>query len=216
MVRNKYICPSLLSVKAEERIKVVKELLDLGIKWIHYDIMDNKFVNNTAIEIDEYINIIKSTPKHLSDVHLMVEDPFYYAEQFKDYATCMTIHYESVPRSEVIEFAKKYQQITWVGLAIKPDTKWEEIQDIIHYFEVILVMSVNPGFGGQEFIESSVEKVKNIHNFIKENKLHALIQVDGGINDKNAKKTFLAGASALVCGSFLMNNLNKKTLKKLH
>ncbi|MGL5205465.1 MAG: ribulose-phosphate 3-epimerase [Metamycoplasmataceae bacterium] len=215
-MKNKYICPSLLNVKAEERIKTVNELLELGIKWIHYDIMDNKFVPNTAIEIDEYINIIKSTPKHLSDVHLMVEDPFHYAEKFKDYATCMTIHYESVSREKVIEFAKKYQEITWVGLAIKPDTKWEEIKDIIHYFEVILVMSVYPGFGGQEFIASSIEKVSNIHDFIKENKLHALIQVDGGINDTNARKTFSAGASALVCGSFLMNNLNKKTLKKLH
>ncbi|MGL5617758.1 MAG: ribulose-phosphate 3-epimerase [Metamycoplasmataceae bacterium] len=215
-MKNRYICPSLLSVKPKERIESVNKLLELGIKWIHYDIMDNKFVNNTAIEIDEYINIIKSTPKHLSDVHLMVKDPFYYAEKFKYYATCMTIHYESISRPKVIEFAKKYQQITWVGLAIKPDTKWEEIKDIIYHFEVILVMSVNPGFGGQEFIELSVEKVKNIHKFIKENKLHTLIQVDGGINDKNAKKTFAAGASALVCGSYLMNNLNKKTLKKLH
>ncbi|MGL5205246.1 MAG: ribulose-phosphate 3-epimerase [Metamycoplasmataceae bacterium] len=215
-MRNKYICPSLLSVKSDKRIQTVNELLELGIKWIHYDIMDNKFVNNTAIEIDEYINIIKTTPKHISDVHLMVNDPFSYADRFKDYATCMTIHYESVPKEEVIMFAKKYQEITWVGLAIKPETKLEEIIDIIHYFEVILIMSVTPGFGGQDFIESSIEKIKNLHDFIKKNKLQTLIQVDGGINDKNAKKIFEAGASALVCGSYLMNNLNKKTLKKLH
>ncbi|MGL6125193.1 MAG: ribulose-phosphate 3-epimerase [Metamycoplasmataceae bacterium] len=215
-MKNKYICPSLLSVDSSKRIESVVKLLDLGIKWIHYDIMDNKFVDNTAIEIEEYINIINSTPKHLSDVHLMVENPFYYAEKFKDYATCMTIHYESVERDEVIKFAKKYQEITWVGLAIKPETKWEDIKDIIHYFEVILVMSVNPGFGGQAFIESTFEKIKNIHDFIEENKLQTMIQVDGGINDKNSKKAFLSGATALVCGSHLMNNLSKKTLKKLY
>lgn len=215
-MRNKYICPSLLSVDSKKRVKAVNELLDLGIKWIHYDIMDNKFVKNTAIEIEEYISIIKSTPKHLSDVHLMVENPFYYAEKFKDYATCMTIHYESLSREKVMEFVKKYQEITWIGLAIKPETKWEEIKDIIHYFEVILVMSVNPGFGGQLFIETSFKKISEIHSFIKENKLQTMIQVDGGINDQNAKKAFQSGATALVCGSYLMNNLSEKTLKKLY
>ena len=215
-MRDKYICPSLLSVPAEQRINVAKELLDLGIKWIHYDIMDNQFVKNKAIEIDEYINIIKNTPGHLSDVHLMVNDPFIYAEKFKDYATCMTIHYESMNLEKILNFVKKYQETTWIGLAIKPETKWEEIKDIIHHFEIILVMSVEPGFGGQTFIESSIEKIEQIANFIKENKLQTMIQVDGGINDKNSKKVFSAGATALVCGSYLINNMNVKTLKKLY
>jgi ribulose-phosphate 3-epimerase len=74
--------------------------------------MDNEFVNNTAIEIDEYIEIIKNTPGHLSDVHLMVKDPFAYAEKFKDYATCMTIHYESMPLENILKFVKEYQQTT--------------------------------------------------------------------------------------------------------
>ncbi len=215
-MKNKYICPSLLSVPAEKRIEVAKELLDLGVKWIHYDIMDNEFVNNTAIEIDEYIDIIKNTPGHLSDVHLMVNDPFVYAEKFKDYATCMTIHYESMPLDKILSFVKKYQETTWIGLAIKPETKWEEIQDIIHHFEIILVMSVNPGFGGQDFIESSIEKIKNIDKFIQDNKLQTMIQVDGGINNTNSKKAFSAGATALVCGSYLINNLSLETLKKLY
>lgn len=215
-MKSKYICPSLLSVSSEDRVKAVKKLLKLKIEWIHYDIMDNKFVENTAIEVDEFINIIEKTPNHLSDVHLMVDDPFYYAEKFKNYATCMTVHYESMSREKILEFAKKYQQDTWVGLAIKPETKWEEIIDIIHHFEIILVMSVNPGFGGQTFIDSSIEKIKKIADYIKKNKLQTLIQVDGGINDKNSKKVFAAGAAAIVCGSYLMNNLSEQTLKKLY
>ncbi len=215
-MKNKYICPSLLSVPSEKRIEVAKELLNIGVQWIHYDIMDNEFVNNTAIEIDEYIEIIKSTPGHLSDVHLMVKDPFAYAEKFKDYATCMTIHYESMPLENILKFVKEYQQTTWIGLAIKPETKFEEIEDIIHHFEIILVMSVEPGFGGQVFIESTIPKIKQISKYIEDNKLQTIIQVDGGINNTNSKKTFAAGASALVCGSYLINNLSVETLKKLY
>ena len=214
-MKNRYICPSLLNVPTEKRIEVATKLLELGIAWIHYDIMDNDFVNNKAIEPEEYINIINSTPSHLSDIHLMVKDPFVYAEKLKDYATCMTIHYESMPIEKILEFVKKYQETTWIGLAIKPDSNWEDIKPIIHHFEIILVMSVEPGFGGQTFIDSSFEKISNIHNFIEENKLQTIIQVDGGINDQNSNKLFSIGASALVCGSYLINNLNEKTLKKL-
>jgi len=215
-MKNKYICPSLLSVPKEQRIKIVNELLGLGIQWIHYDIMDNKFVNNSAIETEEYINIIKKTPVHLSDVHLMVEDPFIYAEVLKDYSTCMTIHYESMSEFKIIEFVKKYQPFTWIGLAIKPKTTLKNIENILHYFEIILVMSVEPGFGGQKFIESSYNKIEEISKYIKDNKLQTIIQVDGGINNITSKKVFSLGASAVVCGSYLMNDLNEKTLKKLY
>lgn len=214
-MKDKYICPSLLNVKKEERIEVANKLLKMGIKWIHYDIMDNKFVNNSAIQVDEYTEIIKSTSPHLSDVHLMVEDPFSYAEEFKKYATCMTIHYEALTRNKILEFVKKYQEITWIGLAIKPETSFEEIKDIIYHFEVVLVMSVEPGFGGQKFIDSTITKIKLISNFIKQNSLSTIIQIDGGIDDQNSKKIFRAGAHALVCGSYLINNLSEKTLKKL-
>ncbi len=215
-MKNRYICPSLLSVPTEKRIEVANRLLEMGIEWIHYDIMDNEFVKNKAIEPEEYINILQATPAHLSDIHLMVNDPFIYAEKLKDYATCMTIHYESMPIDKILEFVKKYQEITWIGLAIKPGLNWEEIKPIIHHFEIILIMSVEPGFGGQTFIDESIEKINNISNFIKENKLQTIIQVDGGINNNNSKKAFLAGATALVCGSYLTNNLSEKTLKKLY
>lgn len=214
-MKDKIVCPSLLSVPFDKRVDVANELLELGIQWIHYDIMDNKFVDNTAIEVEEYINIISKTTSHLSDVHLMVEDPFPYAEKLKNYATCMTIHYEAMSKDKIIEFTKKYQEFTWIGLAIKPETTLKKIEDIIHYFEIILVMSVEPGHGGQNFIESSYKKIKEISQFIKINKLQTLIQVDGGINDKTSKKVFSSGANAVVCGSYLINNLNIKTLKNL-
>ena len=214
-MKDKYVCPSLLNVSINERLETTNKLLSFGIQWIHYDIMDSKFVNNKAIEVEECINIINKSNPHLSDVHLMVENPFPFADKLMNYVTCMTIHYEALNETEIIKFVKKYQTFTWIGLAIKPHTPFEKFKNIIHHFEIILVMSVEPGFGGQKFIESTYKKIEKISNFIKENKLQTIIQVDGGINDTNSKKIFSSGATAIVCGSYLINNLNAKTIKKM-
>ncbi|MGL4343358.1 MAG: ribulose-phosphate 3-epimerase [Metamycoplasmataceae bacterium] len=212
---EKNIAPSILNIPKEKRNEVVKEYLSLGIKWIHYDFMDNIFVPNSAIEIGEFNNIIKNNKKHISEAHLMVNTPYEYAQKISENATCLTIHYEVFDENQIINFANTFANENWVGLAIKPKTTFEEIKNIIHYFDVIVIMSVEPGFGGQTFIEESLDKIKMLKKYLQENKLPTLIEVDGGINEKNASLCFEAGANILVCGTYLYNNLSLATIEKL-
>lgn len=215
-MENKLITPSILNIPKEERKKIIDKFLDMGIKWIHYDVMDNKFVPNSAIEVDEIISFQKNCKKHLSDVHLMVENPFEYAKKLSNHVYCLTIHYESFKdEKELIKFVNEFCHTNWVGLAIKPNTKFEDIKHLIYLFDLILIMSVEPGFGGQKFMDSTFEKIEKIKTFIDEEKLPTIIQVDGGINDTNCKKIFNLGSSYNVVGSYLINNLSKETIKKL-
>lgn len=213
---KKLITPSILNVEKEKRPMVIDELITMGIKWIHYDVMDNIFVNNEAIEIEEIISFQKNCKKHLSDVHLMVKNPLEYARKLTDFVTCITVHYESFDsEKELMDFVNDFSHTNWIGLALKPNTKFDEISHLIYLFDLILVMSVEPGFGGQKFIETTFEKIEKIKKFIDEEKLHTIIQVDGGINDSNSKKIFSIGSTYNVVGSYLVNNLNKETLKKI-
>lgn len=214
-MNNKIIAPSILDIDPKDREKTINEYLDMGIKWVHYDFMDNIFVPNLAISIDEFKNLINSTKKHVSDAHLMVKDPENWAEKIKKYVTCLTIHFESLSEEKIVNFAKRFSVDNWVGLAIKPKTNFEEFKEIIHYFDIILIMSVEPGFGGQKFIKETIQKIKKISNYIKEKKISTLIQVDGGLNDENSKIVFEAGANILVCGSYLYKNKSKNTIEKL-
>lgn len=210
------ITPSILNVEKNERSNVINKLIDMGIKWFHYDVMDNKFVPNKAIEIDEIISFQKNCKKHLCDVHLMVDNPREYAKKLSDYAYCLTVHYESFENEkDLIDFVNEFCHTNWIGLAIKPSTDFSKIKHITYLFDLILVMSVEPGFGGQKFIENSYDKIKEIKQFIDEEKLPTIIQVDGGVNDTNSKELFKIGTSLNVVGSFLINNLNDETLKKL-
>lgn len=213
---DKLISPSILNVEKNDRKEIINKLLDLGIKWIHYDVMDNKFVPNKAIEIDEIISFQKECQKHLCDVHLMVNDPFYYARKLSEYVTCLTIHFESFnDEKEIIKFVDEFSHQNWIGLAIKPSTKFNDIKHILYLFDVVLIMSVEPGFGGQAFLETTYEKIDEIKKFIDEEKLPTLIQVDGGINNTNSKKIFELGSSLNVVGSYLIKDISKETINKL-
>lgn len=214
---EKLITPSILNVDKKDRIQTIDQLIDMGIKWIHYDVMDGEFVSNTAISVQEIISFQTECKKHLSDVHLMVKNPIEYARKLANYVTCLTVHFESFNNeNEIKEFADNFAHTNWIGLAIKPNTSFKEIKNILYLFDLILVMSVEPGFGGQTFIEKTYEKIKEIKQFIDEEKLPTIIQVDGGINDKNSKKLFQNGSSMNVVGSFLIKNLNIENLKKLN
>ncbi len=213
---GKQITPSILNVEKRDRSRVIDQLVSLGVKWIHYDVMDNKFVPNSAIEIEEIKSFKSNCKKHLSDVHLMVENPFEYARELSDYVTCLTVHFEAFKtEKELIDFVNEFSHKNWVGLAIKPNTKFSEIQHLLYLFDLVLIMSVEPGFGGQQFIESTIDKIKEVQSFIEEESLPTIIQVDGGISDTNSKKLFELGSSFNVVGSYLIKNLNEETLKKL-
>lgn len=213
---EKLITPSILNVEKDKRIETINNLLNLGIKWIHYDVMDGEFVSNTAISVEEIISFQEKCKKHASDVHLMVKNPFDYAKKLSNHVTCLTIHYEAFENEkDIIQFVDLFSHTNWIGLAIKPSTSFKQIKNILYLFDIILIMSVEPGFGGQEFIKSTYDKIREIKQFIDEEKLPTIIQVDGGINDKNSKDLFKIGSSFNVVGSFLIKNISSNTLKKL-
>lgn len=214
-MNKKNVTPSLLNVEEGKRWEMAQKLLDEGIKWIHYDVMDAKFVPNKAIELEEIQQIKLKTSKHFMDAHLMVENPLEYLDKFKDVVDITTVHFEALNSKEFYNFLVKKHHDYRIGLAIKPDTPVEKITKFLPYIALVLVMSVEPGAGGQKFIESSIDKIKELKDLRNKNQYQYLIQVDGGINSQTGPKCFKAGADACVAGTFLVNNPTKETIQSI-
>ncbi len=207
---------SLLGVQDNERSKLSKKLLTNGVDWIHYDIMDGIFVPNKAITLEQVKNNIANTPKHFVDIHLMVASAERYIEQFKKIANLITFHLESESNDEVQKIVDRYHGDDFkLGLAINPDTNVEQIFPYINKLDVILVMSVKAGAGGQAFQEKIVDKIKKIKQYIENNNLKTLIEVDGGINNNTGPLVLNAGADVVVSGSFLCAEPSKKRIEEI-
>ena len=180
------------------------KLNDTDVDYIHVDIMDGKFVPNKTMPFSEMKNIYKYTSKRL-DVHLMVKKPWKYID---DYATLnteyITIHVETKDVHKTLDLIDSYG--IKKGLSIKPETSLDELDPYLDNIDLILVMSVNPGKGGQEFIEETIPRIKALKKKLKEHKSNALISVDGGINEKVAKK--LKDVDILASGSFVIDSNN--------
>lgn len=212
----KKISPSLLSIEKEKRLDMTHTLLNMGIDWIHYDYMDAKFVENRAIEIKEIKEIKNNSQNHIMDIHIMAYEPKKIVEQVIGVVDYATVHYEVFKdQNELLDFVKEYQNKIKLGLSIKPNTDFLEVQNILKHFDLLLIMSVEPGKGGQTFIEHSLDKIKSARDFINKNNLDILIQVDGGINNFTASKCFNAGADVLVSGSYLTLEPSVQKLKSL-
>ena len=200
------ISASLLSCK-DNLESVTKEFNNLDIDLIHLDIMDGEFVPYTSFTYDQIKTIVNNTNKPL-DVHLMVNN---IDEYIYDYAMLntkfITFHYEALTDLKVIDKVKSYG--IRCGISIKPNTDVEQIYDILPLIDMVLIMSVEPGRGGQKFIESSLDKIKKLNNKIKELGLDVLVSVDGGINDNTGIKCVENGADILVIGSALTNSEDK-------
>ncbi len=196
---------SLLSADFNNLSSELKKVENSGVKYLHYDVMDGVFVPNISFGIPVLKNI-KSTANLIFDVHLMIVKPLLYIEEFSNSgADLITFHVESDDNPlDVIEKIKKCEKK--VGISIKPNTPCEAILPYLELIDLVLVMSVEPGFGGQSFIENSLEKISFLKKYITENNLNVNIEVDGGINEKNAKKVISAGADILVAGSYLFGN----------
>lgn len=214
-MKRKIISPSLLNVKMQNRLKLTRVFLNLGIKWFHFDFMDGKFVENTAISVSEIKNIVKKSKNFISDVHLMSFDPESQIDELIGYVDFVTIHFESKNYAEINRIISKYSQKIKIGIAIKPNTEVDEILELLPKINLILVMSVEPGKGGQSFIESSYDKISKLSKIIKEKNYPIIIQVDGGIKDYNAKKVFDSGADVIVVGTFLVEKPSKVKIQKL-
>ncbi|UUD35367.1 ribulose-phosphate 3-epimerase [Mycoplasmopsis caviae] len=213
--KQKYVTPSLLNVEKEERCNMATLLVNKGIKWIHYDVMDGKFVPNRAIELEEIKNINQNAPKHFKDAHLMVENPLDYLDEFRDHVDITTIHYEAVDKKKLTKFLKDHHSAYSIGLAIKPVTEVSEIVKLLPYLQLVLVMSVEPGKGGQKFIEHAVDKIKELKELRDTNGYKYLIQVDGGINGETGPICFEAGVDATVAGTYIVSEPTEERINSV-
>jgi len=204
------IAPSLLSADFANLEKDVRRVEKAGADWLHIDVMDGHFVPNITIG-PVVIGAVKSCSSLPLDVHLMIENPEKYIEAFaRAGSDIITFHIEAVkePRAAISLIKKSGRK---AGISIKPNTDVSSISQVLNELDLVLVMSVEPGFGGQEFIESAVPKIKELRRLYKGD-----ISVDGGINDKNAVLVKEAGANILVAGSYVFSARDvKDAIRKL-
>lgn len=214
------IAPSILSLdfsKFDEQV----EILNKNVEYIHFDAMDGKFVPNVTFGPSTLRDFRKASNLIL-DVHLMIVDPFKYIDDYIDAgADIITFHFEALNYD--LSLCKKvidqiHSKNIKAGISIKPKTDITLIQNLLPYLDLVLVMSVEPGFGGQKFIESSIDKVKYLKKQKDENDYNYIIEIDGGINDQTGKLVKEAGVELAVAGSFvfkgdIVSNINK--LKEL-
>jgi len=208
------VSPSILSADFANLERDIKLVEQNGANWIHVDVMDGHFVPNITIGAP-VVKSLRKTTKLPLDVHLMIENPQKYVPDFaKAGADIITFHFEAVTNvKEIIQQIKSYG--IKAGISIKPKTNPEEILEFLPDLDLVLVMTVEPGFGGQSFMVDCAKKIKVIKEYIKSNpKLKSkqiTIQVDGGINDETAKICTKYGATSLVAGSYIYNSKDIKS-----
>ena len=199
-MKNLIVAPSLLAAK--QIVKEAKEIENIENVWLHFDVMDGKFVPNTSFSLDDLLTMKKETSLYL-DVHLMIEEP---EVHFKNYvnngADLITIHYEAT--NDLASLIKMIKESgVKVGVSIKPNTNVEVLTPYLKDLDLVLIMSVEPGFGGQSFIPSALDKIAYLRKEIDNNNYSCLIEVDGGINKETGELCKKAGVDVLVAGSYL-------------
>ena len=201
------IAPSMLACDFGNLNREIEMVNKSEAKWFHIDVMDGVFVPNISFGTP-IMNILKKNAKKTLDVHLMIVNPDNYLENFAELgADILTVHFEACTHlHRTVQRIKDLKMKA--GVALNPHTPISSLKSIIKDLDLVCIMSVNPGFGGQSFIEETYDKVKELKSLIENQNSKAIIEIDGGVNSQNAKKLIDCGANALVAGSFVFKSKN--------
>ncbi|CAM3410388.1 ribulose-phosphate 3-epimerase [Empedobacter stercoris] len=201
------VAPSILAADFGNLAKDIEMVNNSQAEWFHLDVMDGVFVPNISYGMP-IIDKINSLTNKVLDVHLMIVDPDRYISTFKQVgADILTVHYEACTHLHRTIQAIKAEGMK-VGVALNPHTPVSVLEDVINDLDLVLIMSVNPGFGGQKFIENTYNKVSKLKQMITEANANVIIEIDGGVGIQNASKLVEAGADVLVAGSAVFNAEN--------
>ena len=207
MSKNTLIAPSILAADFANLQRDIEMINNSQADWFHIDIMDGVFVPNISFGMPVLQAITKHTRKTV-DVHLMIVDPDRYIKAFAELgAHILSVHYEACPHLHRTLQAIKAEGMK-AGVVLNPHTNIDLLEDLINDIDLVCIMSVNPGFGGQSFIDNTYDKVKKLKELIVRKKADTLIEVDGGVTDQNARQLVEAGADVLVAGNFVFKAPN--------
>ena len=217
-MKNTLIAPSVLAADFANLQRDIEMINNSEADWFHIDIMDGVFVPNISFGMPVLEAISKHAKKTI-DVHLMIVDPDRYIKTFADLGSnILTVHYEACTHLHRTLQAIKVEGMK-AGVALNPHTNVSLLEDVIKDIDMVCIMSVNPGFGGQSFIENTYKKVKQLKEIITRNNASTIIEIDGGVTSKNAVQLVEAGADVLVAGNFVFKAENPtetiSALKKL-
>ncbi len=218
MKKKIIVAPSILAADFLNLETELNRLVEGDIKWLHYDVMDGHFVPNISFG-KEILKQIKRKYDFYYDVHIMVTNPEHAAKELIEAgADLITFHYEACenPKS-TIETIKSLSEDISVGMSIKPYTSVDEIVQYLPYLDLVLVMSVEPGAGGQKFDIEALDKIEQLRSIIDEEGYDCLIEVDGGINDLTGSDSVMAGADILVAGTYIFKSFDvKEAVEKIY